>query len=613
MAEYYEEYDKAKKHVFADVHFLLFYTAILNALQSALLFNVVQRISKKLWIDTEKLDVGHYVELREEFDSVHTQLEKLRQRRKVRKDAHTANEGPDDAESPMNTLPIDAGTDEGVTGAVRSIMDRIRYPALKSKYSELLVQVRFHELRVHFLQAYNLPVKFQVSDYLMRSEQHVLLQLINVSPIAWLLLTGLVNLLYFVLGIVSYQMRSAKLVGIVMIYMFFSAIFLCVVLSWIVHRKMKMIYKQIMNSETLWNVHNAFSTERTHLAEEQKSLFWAGDPTLVIAAIQFMQFGYAVAVSTIIIFWEELNDGPTPMTIYVLVVCACYAVFIGVTAHIIPRYTLCTNLAQLVDVQRLHEAVASFRLNEAKHREKEKVEVQYLSLLETDSLVSSVPSMTSATKPGTGSSAGGASSAGDHASAVLIRDMVKSDTSTLRVNLPDSVKLAMGSKQRTKNRVKQFSDGVSAMARNNLLSTIPRPNYDEHSLSMSSHAGNNDAAAQTVTSRRRKARSEGVSFMAHAEHLVLNEIPKTNGFTDDDLSFESSSSGHSDINDIPIVSTVRHANSAPKEQALVSLKSKLYAYFTSRRFIVISNVFGTMVSFQLEAVRQKLTLHLGIG
>ena len=140
MAEYYEEYDKAKKQVFADVHFLLFYTAILNALQSALLFNVVRRISKKMWVQTEELDVGHYVELREEFDAVRNDLEKLRYRRDWRKPRQS--DGSDDAESPTNGFTADDCSEDsfelsaaGIAGAIQNIMGQNTLPGSQSKTS----------------------------------------------------------------------------------------------------------------------------------------------------------------------------------------------------------------------------------------------------------------------------------------------------------------------------------------------------------------------------------------------------------------------------------------------------------------------------------------------
>ena len=177
--------------------------------------------------------------------------------------------------------------------------------------------------------------------------------------------------------------------------------------------------------------------------------------------------------------------------------------------------------------------------------------------------------------------------------AALMREMVKSDTSNLRVILPDTVKQSMDrSKPRTKNRVKQFSDGVSAMSRHKVLSAIPHHAVDDQSLSISSKADSKDMHRTKDPSKRRKARSEGVSFMANAENFLLGELPRTNGFDDvDDMSIGSDSSGHSDINDIPMPTT----KSEPPKKQHVSLRSRLYIYFMSRRFIVVSNVFGTMV------------------
>ena len=70
LLKYYEDIDKARKEVFGDVHFALFYTAILNAFQSVLVAIVTRRASSKLWVRTEHLELDHYVEIREEFERV---------------------------------------------------------------------------------------------------------------------------------------------------------------------------------------------------------------------------------------------------------------------------------------------------------------------------------------------------------------------------------------------------------------------------------------------------------------------------------------------------------------------------------------------------------------
>jgi hypothetical protein len=135
-----------------------------------------------------------------------------------------------------------------------------------------------------------------------------------------------------------------------------------------VYNKMKSIFRSIMVEKTLWDVNNVEAEERERLAEKQLALFWFSDPRLVIIAIQFMQFGYAVAISAVIIYWEEINDGDIPMFYYPLGLMICYSIFILVTSQVIPRYTLCTSLAQLVDERRLQETLAVFRLEEAKQK-----------------------------------------------------------------------------------------------------------------------------------------------------------------------------------------------------------------------------------------------------
>jgi len=66
----YGTINKDIKTKFADVHFALFCTAILNALQYSLTSIVSTRLSNGLWVKTEQLELDHYVEIREEYDRV---------------------------------------------------------------------------------------------------------------------------------------------------------------------------------------------------------------------------------------------------------------------------------------------------------------------------------------------------------------------------------------------------------------------------------------------------------------------------------------------------------------------------------------------------------------
>ena len=381
LTTYYDNLDTAKYSVFADIHFALFYTAILNAFQSVLLAVASTRVSRRIWIQTEMLELNHYVEIREEFELVKREMELL-ERNRLRKSSVESTDSSDKQPRSVVTELSSALWNRPSLGKIcQSMLYQIKYPALRKKYNELLLQVRFHELRVHFLQAYKLPLRLKVSNYLMLSEQNVLLKLVHVSSVAWVLLTGAVNVLYYALGIVSYKVSDSSIVGQSLIWIFFWCMGLFVLVASLVYHKMNVIFRAIMMEKTLWDVQNVQDEERERLAEQQLALFWGGDPKLVIAAIQFMQFGYAVALSVIIIFWEEINDGGVGMEMYLVVIAVCYAVFVLVTANVVPRFTLCTSLGQLVDEKRLHATLAEFLLEDAKRKQAQRIYVSNLDAL----------------------------------------------------------------------------------------------------------------------------------------------------------------------------------------------------------------------------------------
>jgi len=641
---------QAKKQVFADVHFLLFYTAILNALQSLLLHFVSKRMSQRLWVQTESLELSHYVEIREEFENVKHELELLHNRKSnsttptgsAAGSAGTSDEDADRAElgsdkhlstgrnGPNETAEeAFALNQDCISEAFQGLVDRIRYPALKTKYNELLLQIRFHELRVHFLQAYNLPLKLKISDYLLRSEEKVMLKLVHVSPLAWLLLTGAINLGYFVLGIVSYKVQDSTIIGTAMIWIFFCIISLFVLLSWLLKNKMKAVFKTIMNSDTLWDVNNADSEESGKLAAQQRALFPGGDPKLVMAAVQSMQFGYAVALSTLIIYEEEINDASIHPGYYFLAIAICYGIFIVVIAQSIPRYTLCTSLGQLVNERHLHETLAAFHLEEAKLQDMEESEDsdQSRAIENQQTTVALVPSVKSNGRKSGGSIGGdsslsnsnhGTSSARQNeTAAALMFDMVRSTTDTLRSHLPASEMVRLEERQgaKQKNRVKQFSDGVVAMSR--MKANIKtRDDFDLTSATTDAGDKVGDLPSLKRDRRaRRKAQSEGVALMAsRLNDCPDDEFSRTSSRPPpvdvDEVSVGSHASGYSDVDDVPQVDhTLALKDLDHHEAPKITLRERLYDYFIGRRYVVISNIFGTMVAFFFVGQRVESFLH----
>ena len=82
LLTYWESIDIPKEKVFAKVHFTLFYTAMFNAFQTVALAVGSMHVSRQLWVKTETLELHHYVELREEFQTIQAQLDELHHRKK---------------------------------------------------------------------------------------------------------------------------------------------------------------------------------------------------------------------------------------------------------------------------------------------------------------------------------------------------------------------------------------------------------------------------------------------------------------------------------------------------------------------------------------------------
>lgn len=114
------------------------------------------------------------------------------------------------------------------------------------RYINLLIQVRFHQLRIQFLEGNDLPLTLKVSEYLKKSEQSVLIKLIHVSTIAWLFLTGGFCLLYYAMGMVAFVAEDMEVVGTSLTAIFFGVMILFIIFSLYVYYKMKQIFAVIM-------------------------------------------------------------------------------------------------------------------------------------------------------------------------------------------------------------------------------------------------------------------------------------------------------------------------------------------------------------------------------
>lgn len=664
LLTYWETINIPKEKVFAKVHFTLFYTAVFNAFQTVVVAFFSTRVSETMWVQTEALELNHYVEIREEFERVQRELLRLRslsftggviKRATTLAQHQSAGSGSTSSDDPENRdadSTVNRGTMEtedavtfsrqGFTIIWNGLADRIRYPHLKARYNALLLQVRFHELRVHFLQAYDLPLKFKVSDYLIRSEQQVLIHLVHVSTFAWLLLAALINILYFAMGIVTWESGDPTLVGTSLTWIFFAGMAAFILITWLVYNKMKQIFKTIMHEKTLWNVHTDNTGQvRDDLAKSQRSLFWGGDPNLVIAAIQFMQFGYAVALAVVLIFWDSIKKGDVTMFWYLVGIFGCYTVFVMVTAQLLPRFTLCTSLGQLVNRRRLQEAAALYHLEEEKQRRLELEQPNWKEALVLQKSLRSFSMMSSrmlGMDPVPVASAPVAAIAliekKKVATGDLIANLVRSDTDSLRSSLPDSEReqLSRRENQRSNRRMrkKAMSEGVSSMMRKTTVSQTRAwdDSSDLYEESVSSEAlSAHDTQVEHLRARRvrheerRKASSDGASTMPWNNSTSVNAEEEKAMELDDLKPLEvrvqhgkiqeyDDEDGHSDVDDVPEADpSMVKATHSLQYVTPPTLKQTLREYYLGKQYMSISHVFGTLFAFFFVGQRIERFLH----
>ena len=222
----------------------------------------------------------------------------------------------------------------------------------------------------------------------------------------------------------------------------------------------------------LWNVHDEDekdSTRKGELAAQQEEMFVLGDPHLILQSVKFMQFGYAIALAIVFVYWDDMEaDDDFHASAYIMSTLFCYTVFVAVMARVLPLYTVCTSMGQLVDKERLHEVRAAYCLEEAERRRHEDRSVKRhqanmmkkghessnsLSTFEVfekdpvsnhDSASSAVPMVVD----------GGSSTVAPvKDKRAMLADLVKMDTMSLRQVVPSS----------ERDQRRSFSDGVNAM------------------------------------------------------------------------------------------------------------------------------------------------------
>ncbi|KAL3803635.1 hypothetical protein ACHAW5_006397 [Stephanodiscus triporus] len=221
------------------VHFMLFYTAILNAIQSCLVRLLTVRRTDKTWLMAEDIEVAHYVAIRKEFDRLERKIKHLNPQYMGSLTERAWPTGGNDSQSSSRR--------ESFKSSVSDLALRIRHPRLYRRRNELLTIIRFHELRVHFIECNNLPPNFKVSSYLDRSLRSVLVDFVHISPLAWISVMAIGNLLFYIAGMILNNTHTIPTVEKFLVLTFMSLMVVFVAIMTVLYFKMRYIFYKIQH------------------------------------------------------------------------------------------------------------------------------------------------------------------------------------------------------------------------------------------------------------------------------------------------------------------------------------------------------------------------------
>ena len=354
---YYADLNIKVEKVFANVHFTLFFVAIINAIMSCLLYFFAIHIAEKQWDKLETIDLDHYVAVRKEFEAISKHMNAIKN---VKKNAKKDNKGEN--EDGGQSFEYETSGETGIflkliRSSPYSILQANVRQVLDMKYKKLLVQVRFHELRVHFIERYSLDPKFRVSSYLRLCMTDVFTKLVHITTFSWLILLASTNLLFFITGVITTQTKDEDSIPVTLSWVYIGYTVMFVLVSVAVSLKMKNIFFVIMKNEE-WIKKNGKAQDEDIKSEHnfedrrssvfgglmndpsshdqgdsigQKNYFWGGEPEYIVYLCQFMQFGYALAFGILLVFNNTVLSKETPLKwvgLYVLAPSICYLLFV---------------------------------------------------------------------------------------------------------------------------------------------------------------------------------------------------------------------------------------------------------------------------------------------
>ena len=304
--EHYVSFDIEYEHVFADVHFTFFFTAIANAVMTTVLHIWTMHDAMRNWLRLEELNINQYVLLRKNLRDARAEL------------------------SVHNPKLLELYTERDLQNSANTaglFFRRLGSYKLAKKYDKLTEQRRFHELRIHMIDANDLPKKFPVAKYLIECLKDVFLSQVHINLLAWLLLMALVEALYYAMGLVTLgcynygdKYHCDRTVGNSLIVVFVTGCVASAVLVLLAYIKMEQVFKQVIHRPELIAARVPKNANENAIFEEikrnvnlkqsispinasrrhsdlgqylisQRQLFWFGHPSLVVRLFQLIQLG----------------------------------------------------------------------------------------------------------------------------------------------------------------------------------------------------------------------------------------------------------------------------------------------------------------------------------
>jgi hypothetical protein len=265
--------------------------------------------------------------------------------------------------------------------------------------------------------------------------------------------------------------------------------------------------------------------DREDGVRNQLDLFWFREPQFVISIIQFMQFGYALALAIVLMYWTSFTT--LEPYFFLAAVVVCYGIFVYVLSMALPQYTLCTSLGYLVDQKNLRETVAAHRLEEARRFRLQRTpdfnfeDDSVLSFETSDTGSHQMSDSVALEDSGRITPSGLVIDSGRSTDKTkILAELVKSDTSSLRHLLPEESRKSLRSRELRRERRRSVSDGVALMrSLGNAIGDVSGPTLANRNLTknrsqqLSRAVDDSDILKRDRAERaaRRKARKKTMS------------------------------------------------------------------------------------------------------